>query len=410
MVFVCLAHFARYFTVVSGPSEAGVYLPMVGMVASPTFVTVSGMVAGFMYVARSKRFPHFRRKLIDRGVFLLLIGHPLLALTGALSGQSFSFAYSIEYITDAIAVAVIIGPWLVGALPQRSRILLAVGIFAIDWFAILFWHAGPGGATIAKHYFTGLLNPEDAGVLFPTFPVIPWFPVYLMGTAIGERVGAYYAQEKRREGHFLLARIGLASFVFAVAVKLAFVLLKRAIPNFSLIHPNLVPLLSSYQKYPPGPIYILFYAGAGLLLVAGILEAARLRKQRFLLNQLRQIGQASFFSFVVQFQMYHVLLPRLPLTYTHAWPLLFLFSLALLTLAAAAWNSIDGNRFQTVGIEPLLERNARLKQERLERQIVLNVAARGEPVKEKPPATGSVAAPKYSPTRDSRKQTHVAGI
>jgi len=410
MVFVCLSHFAGYFTFVSGASEVGVYLTLVGMLASPTFVTVSGIVAGFMFVARSRSFPHFRRKLVDRGVFLLLVGHAVLALTGVLSGQSFSFAYSIEYITDAIALAVIVGPWLVGALRQNSRIMLAVGIFAIDWLAILFWHPSLGAATLAKHYFVGLLNPTDAGVLFPTFPVIPWFAVYLVGTVIGERVGAYYAREKRRDGHLLLAKIGLVSFVCGVGIKFAFVLLKLSIPNFALAHPNLVPLLSSYQKHPPGLTYICFYAGAGLLLVAGVLEAARRGMQRFLLNQLRQIGQASFFSFVLQFHLYHVLLPKLQLPYTRAWPLLFILSLALLAVAAAAWNSIEGNRFLTVGIAPLLERKARLRQERREPQLVLNVAARVESGNEGPSPLGPVVAPNYSPALDSRKQTHVAGV
>jgi hypothetical protein len=334
----------------------------------------------------------------------------VLALTGVLSGHTLSFAYSIEYITDAIAVAVIVGPWLVGALRQKSRILLAAGIFAIDWFAILFWHPGPGAATFAKHYFVGLLNAADAGVMFLTFPVIPWFAVYLIGTAIGERVGAYYAQEKRRDGHLLLARIGLASFVFGAAVKFAFVLLKLSIPNFALAHPNLVPVLSSYQKHPPGLTYLCFYAGAGLLLVAGVLEAARLRKQRFLLNQLRQIGQASFISYVIQFHFYNVLLPKLHLPYTRAWPLLFVFSIALLAVVAAAWNRIEGNRFLTVGIAPLLERKARLRQERREPQLVLNVAARAESGNEGPSPLGPVVAANYSPALDSRKQTHVAGV
>lgn len=409
MLFVCLSHFGRYFSLVSGAGDEGVYINLIGMVASPTFVTVSGMVAGFMFVARSKSFPHFRRKLIDRGVFLLLVGHTALSLTGVLAGKSLSFAFSIEYITDAIAVAVIIGPWLVGALGQKSRILLAVGIFAVDWFAILFWHPSGVATTLAKHYFVGLLNPEDAGVLFLTFPVVPWFAVYLIGTAIGERVGACYAQEKRREGHRLLAKIGLASFVFSVAVKFAFVLLKLSIPNFALVHPNLVPILSSYQKYPPGLTYVCFYAGAGLLMVAGVLEAARRRMQPFLLNQLRQIGQASFFSFVLQFQLYHVLIPKLHLPYTRAWPLLFLFSLVLLAIGAAAWNSVEGNRFLTVGIGPLLERRARRREERREPQLVLNVSPRIESANEAPSSPRPVAAPGYSPAHEPRKQTYVAG-
>jgi uncharacterized membrane protein len=409
MLFVCLSHFARYFSLVPGGNTAGVYLTLVGMVASPTFVTVSGMVAGFMFVARSRSFPHFRRKLVDRGVFLLLVGHAALALTGVLSGKSFAFAFSIEYITDAIAVAILVGPWLVDVLGQRSRIFLAAAIFAIDWSAILFWHPIGAGAILAKHYFVGLLNPEDAGVLFLTFPVIPWFAVYLVGTAIGERVGAHYAQERRKDGHMLLAKIGLASFVFSVAIKVVFVLLKLWIPNFAVAHPNVVPLLSSYQKYPPGLTYVCFYAGAGLLLVAGVLEAARRGMQRFLLNQLRQIGQASFFSFVLQFQFYHVLLPRLQLPFTPAWPLLFIVSLVLLALGAAAWNSVEGNRFLTVGIGPLLEHRARQRQALRQQQLVLDTAT-GVPSAHETPSVEPISAPRYSSPREARKKTYVAGV
>ncbi len=411
MLFVCLSHFARYFTLVSAPGEVGTYLTLVGMLASPTFVTVSGMVAGFMFSARSKSFPHFRRKLIDRGVFLLLVGHPALALTGALSGQSFAIADSVEYITDAIAIAVIVGPWLVTTVRPKSRILLAAGVFFFDWLAILFWHPTPGPAALAKHYLVGLLNPEDAGVAFVTFPVIPWFAVYLMGTAIGERFGEYYARERRKDGHRLLARIGLASFLFAVSVKFGFVLLKVAIPNFAVVYPNVVPILSSYQKYPPGLTYVFFYAGAGLLLVSAVLEAARRGLQPFLLNQLRQIGQGSFFSYVVQFHLYNVLLPRLQLPYTPAWPLLFLLSLALLAGAAAAWNSVEGNRFLTVGIGPVLEWRARRKGAERDAQLLFNVVSAGEIATETATVLGPLPPPpSYSPIRESRKQTHVAGV
>lgn len=92
-----------------------------------------------MAAARRRSFSHFRRKLVDRGVFLLLVGHAVLAVIGALSGAGFAYAYSIEYITDAIAVAIIVGPWLVVTLRQKWRLLLAAGIFGLDLCAIMFW-------------------------------------------------------------------------------------------------------------------------------------------------------------------------------------------------------------------------------------------------------------------------------
>ena len=373
MLFVCMAHFAYSYLFMSGAGEAGADLASVGMLASPTFVAVSGMVTGLILVTSRISFPHFRRKLVDRGVFLLLIGHTVLAFMGVLSGTGFARQYKVGYITDAIAIAIIVGPWLAFKLKQRSRLLLAAAIFAVDWYAILFWSRNPGTATLAKHYLIGLLNPADVGVDFQAFPVIPWIAVYLVGTVIGERLGTFYLDENQQRGHRFLAKIGLVSFSIGATVKLGLMLLRHFVPDFAQVHPSLMALLSSYQKFPPGPIYICLYAGAGLLLVAAILEAGRRGTHTVALNLLRQIGQASFFSYIAEFYLYGVLFRRLRLPYTPFWPILFFFSLAVVLAAAAAWNSIEGNRFLTVGIAPFLERTARKRERR--RHLPIDVAA-----------------------------------
>jgi len=396
MVFVCLAHFASSYAFPAGAGEVGRYLVAIGMVASPTFVAVSGMVAGFMSVSLRESYQHFRRKLIDRGVFLLLVGHVLLSFTGTLSWTDFSSSYRIGRITDAIAIAVIIGPWLVVRLQQKSRFLLAAAIFGLDWCAILFWEPSAGSEVLAKHYLVGLLNPVDAGVSFLAFPVIPWFAIYLVSTVIGVRLGTYYLRDRQRQGHLLLAKIGLSIFTLGAAVKLTLVLLKHSDPFFAQAHPNLIPFLSSYQKYPPGPTYLCFYAGAGLLLVAGVLEAQPRGIQTFLLNQLRQIGQASLFSYILHAQLYGVILQRLHLPYTPFWPFLFVFSLAVLAASARAWNAIDGNRFLTVGIGPLLERNVLRKRRIRDGKPVLTSPQRAL---DAPRQTESPVAMGYGPSQ-----------
>lgn len=94
------------------------------------------------------------------------------------------------------------------------------------------------------------------------------------------------------------------------------------------------------------------------MLVAGILEAGRRGMQPFLLSQLRQIGLASFFVYIVQFYVYVVVLRALRLPYTPFWPLFFLFSIVLLAAVARVWNLREGNRYLTVGLDPLLDRIA----------------------------------------------------
>jgi len=374
MLFVCLAHFTNSYFFLNGHEGIGNHLIAIGMLASPTFVTVSGLVAGFLAVTRRSTFPDFRRKLVDRGLFLLLAGHLILALSGA----GFVHSYEVEYITDAIGFAILFGPCLVTTLAARSRLLLGATIFAFDWCAILFWAPSDGIPALAKQYLVGAVG---RGVWEDTaggFALIPWFAVYVVGTVIGERVGSYYAEKRPRAAHQFLARVGIASVMCALSVRIASAFLTRSGPLFTQAHPNLLRFLFLYQKFPPGPIYLCFFGGAGMLMVAAVLEAGHSGIAPWLLNQLRQLGQASFFVYVVQFYVYGIVLHTLRLSYTPFWPLIFLLTIALLVLVAIPWNWKEGNRFLTVGIGPLFDRADRRRRARHERPIAVDALPPGD--------------------------------
>lgn len=362
MLFVCLAHFDNAYQALSN-STAGSYLVILGMVASPTFVTVSGLVAGFLAVTRSNTFPDLRNKLFDRGLFLLVVGHTILALSGLAIGRGFTAALEIGYITDAIGFAVMVGPFLVEKLGGRYRLMIALGVFVACWLAVMFWTPRDGVGSVLKHYLIGIRNPSDweRG----DFPLLPWFAVYLAGTVLGGRLGAFYRDRETRAGNIFLAKVGLSIFAVGAAGKLTIMILRRTAPLFLENHQNISSLLSFYQKFPPGPVYLMFFGGAGMLLVAAILEAGRRGLQPLLLNQLRQIGLASLFIYVVQFYVYVVVLRSLRLPYTPFWPAVFLISLVFLGWAARRWNANEGNRFLTVGVGALLawrtRRNARAR-------------------------------------------------
>jgi hypothetical protein len=90
------------------------------------------------------------------------------------------------------------------------------------------------------------------------------------------------------------------------------------------------------------------------------------------MNQLRQLGQASFFVYVIQFYVYGIVLHTLRLPYTPFWPLIFLFTIALLVLVAIPWNWKEGNRFLTVGVGAFLDRADRRRRARHERPIAVD--------------------------------------
>jgi uncharacterized membrane protein len=371
MLFVCLAHFTNSYFFLIGEEEIGSNLVAIGMVASPTFVTVSGLVAGFLAVTRHSSFPDLRLKLIDRGFFLLVVGHLVLALAGFAAGSGFVHSYRVEYITDAIGFAILIGPSLVKLLRARSRLLIAAAVFALDWLAIVFWSPSGGVSSLVKLYLVGVVKPEGWGVSSGGFPALPWFAVYLLGTVIGERVGEYYSGNAQRAAHVFLAKIGAIAAGCAFGVKIGLGLLSRSASLAAQLDPSFAHFLSPYQKFPPGPVYLLFFGGTGMLLVAAVLEAGRRGVLPLLFKPLRQIGLASFFVYIVQFYLYSVILHTLRLPYTPFWPLIFLFSIILLAAVATVWNRKAGNQFLTVGLAPLLNRIARGKREILDKRMAI---------------------------------------
>ncbi len=352
ILFVFLSHFTGTFTWSAGSAEISGFLRTISMIASPTFVTVSGMVAGFLFVTRPEKFGDLRNKLIDRGVFLLVIGHLALVLTQGGRVANFGHAYRTSYITDAIAIAIIIGPTLVGSLPGFTRVGLAASVFIIDWMLIKSWHPTASGE-IVKMYFVGMTGPSELSA-FAVFPVLPWLAVYLVGTAIGEQVGEMYERGQAKASHYLVGRIGLGSFLVGAAIHGAGIALRHAPTATNQWDVSSLTLLSIYGKFPPGIVYLAFFGGAGLVMLAAIFEFDRRVKSSFILDEVRRLGRSSLFIFIVQYALYRTLLPKLGLPYTPLWPVIFLVSVAALAQLAVVWDRNSANRFLTVGLASLL--------------------------------------------------------
>jgi len=374
MLFVCLAHFTDSYFFPIGEEKIGSDLVTIGMVASPTFVIVSGLVAGFLFATRRNSFGDLQRKLFDRGLFLLIIGHLLLAMAGFAAGLRFATAFRAEYITDAIAFAIMLGPWLLKVFGAGRRLSLAAAIFAFDWLAVLFWTPSSGFAILVKTYLIGVVSPDGWGSTAGGFAILPWFSVYLTGTVIGQRIGSYYASDARAAAHLFLARIGATCMALSLTTKAALVLLSR-FPVIAARVSNLLHVVAPYQKFPPGPIYLCFFGGTGILLLAAVLELGRRDHAQVLLKPLRQIGLASFFVYIVQFYLYSVVLRRLRFPYTPLWPLLFIASLALLASLATLWNSKAGNEYLTVGVAALLKRVARNRRRIVEKPLLVEMGS-----------------------------------
>jgi uncharacterized membrane protein len=354
MLFVFLAHFTSVYLWKTGERELAGYLGAVGMIASPTFVIVSGMMVGFFATTNPVGFRILRIKLFDRGLFLLVAGHVLLAIAVTNASSGFAGAYRISFITDAIAVSIIVAPWLITAIKTTPRIAVAASVFLLNWLVIVQWHPAAAGLVLVKQYLVGMAGGTGTREVV-AFPIIPWFVGYLAATVLGELVGTMYANGDRKGAHQLLARIGGVSLLVAG-------LLDGATDGLRAAHAGLgwnpMWFLAMYQKFPPGPVYLGFFGGAGIVLLAAILELDRRGAFPRVMNKLRQLGRASLFAFIAQYVVYVAILGRLHLPYTRLWPALFVLSIIVLVQGAAAWDRHDGNRFLTVGLPSLLRRNA----------------------------------------------------
>ena len=351
MLFVCLSHFASIFLAPwDNPSLSpivqwsGMLAVDISMMASPTFVSVSGIVVGYLYRCNPQGMPALRRKLIDRGLFLLLVGHGLLAVPSYVQFHRTPGALRFEMITDAIGVAIIIGPSLLMWISARGRIVVGTGLLALAWCVSYLWAPHGTFASIMARYAFGFTD-ELSG-----FPFIPWLGVYVLATVLGERVGTYARASQPRRGDALFLRVAMISLGIGIAATVARHMVRALTPALMNEHDSLFGFVAASRKFPPGPIYLLLFGGAGMILIAKAFSLSRDDKWAPLTRPLGAIGRASFFVFILQSYVYYIALPPLGLPYPQLWPLYYVTSLLFFLAAAALWNAFDGNRFLTIGL------------------------------------------------------------
>lgn len=338
MLLVCLAHFAYvYFTAPGSPAMGTLYA--VTLVASPTFMLISGMMLGLLIEQRGSAFPATAATLRSRGIFLLTVGHALIVLS-CIPRSGLADSLTRGFITDDVGVAIIVGPWLLPRLGTGARLGLAVTLYVAGMWLGWGWNPATGTADVVDY----VLGGPDVGDQRVNFPLLSWLALYVLGSVVGERLAAHgkhaYGAGAARE----MAVWGAASVTAALAIKVGYVALREAgvVANGET---SAYALTSIFQKFPPSLPYHLLYGGTGLLVTAGVLWVARRRHFRRALEALATLGRASLFVFLLQFYVYYVGFHYLALPYSPWWPVAFAASLVPIWLSAAGWLAIDGNRF-----------------------------------------------------------------
>ncbi|HEY4188604.1 MAG TPA: heparan-alpha-glucosaminide N-acetyltransferase domain-containing protein [Polyangia bacterium] len=336
MALVCVSHFGISYFGFAGDRRDKDLTGLIALPATPTFVILSGLLLGFLSVRNRATFPDLGLKLMDRGLFLLGPAHALIVAAHLLSFKSARFIF----VTDAIGICILTGPWLVKALSSTARLALGTGLLLVAWCLFLTWKPLGVGGGLVRSIFIGDA-PFAHGWL--TFPLLPWLGTYLVATPLGELLAVWIAAGKN-----WVARLGSVSLV-VMAAGLVLHLLGRG------QSPAIRDLLSGLKKYPPGPAYLLACGGGGLGMTTFLGWLEQRKRLMSLLSLLATVGRSSLVVFVVQYFIYYVGFTFLRLPVTHLWPIYLATSLVLVFGVAFSWDRYLGNEYLTVGL-PYLTR------------------------------------------------------
>ena len=349
MLLVCLSHFSMmYWREAEGSAASiSIWLTAVAMIATPTFLLISGTMLGFFHHTKGSDFTRVRVSLVDRGLFMLTVGHVLITVAHIPRMPQGGWSHFI-FVTDAIAFSIILGPVFIGALAARHRLILGGAMYALSWVITLAWSPD---ALFLQRLKDALVGSYQADASTFSFPMLPWFGVYLVGSALGERLGQLYvAGDERRFGR-LAMKVGGAAVLVGGALKLAYWGLKPDLLAFADGPLHLIySLTSPWQKHPPGPVYVLLCGGTGLLMLSLIWSAERTGRFTRLLRLTSLWGRTSLFIFVLQYYVYYVVFFYWRPEPSPWWPLHFVASLAVMTVAARAWSIRGYNRYLTLGL------------------------------------------------------------
>ena len=165
-------------------------------------------------------------------------------------------------------------------------------------------------------------------------------------------LGGAFAARLKQDGEDGAARLMLHAGGTSMLLALVFAKLGSVARDAGVIAPEgLVSTLASLScKRPPGPVYLLFHGGAGLLLLAAMMTVDRLGRLDAWLRFTTRMGRTSFFLFVVQFFVFNEFFFRARLPMSPVWPLYFAATVALVGLASWWWDAGGYNRFMTMRI------------------------------------------------------------
>jgi hypothetical protein len=348
MLLVCLSH-SVYYLDPDLRASLGTGLITLGMVATPTFLLLSGLVCGYLSTLHREAINRLRWRLFDRGIFLVVVVHVLLGLIHATWAPAAAAIFDSFYITDAVGVGLIVAALVAQRVRPRSLTLISLALLVVAWIVANL----PVPSEPAERFLVRLLfgsYSADAWDEGYVVPLVPYVSIFLLGNAAGIDYGSRPGRGRAPDLSSYWIRLGSACIGVAVVVKLVWLLAKPHVPpEWQLLFYHLT---EPRQKLPPGPAYLLAYGGASAVL-AGLIARLALKEWGVgLVRVFAVVGRASLFVFVLQYLLIYFP-PRALHIGQGAWLYALPASLVVLWVSARVWDTFEGNRLFTVGLKNL---------------------------------------------------------
>jgi hypothetical protein len=343
MLLVFLSHFIEAcFHGAPGRLQA---FKLITRIASPAFVWISGVTLAVLHTKGADWFTRTRDKLIDRALFLLLVCHPVMVGAYLIKVPTWHDALRVVFITDTVAVCLLVGVHLIPRLASRPRVALGLALMLVSWALMVVWNPPVNGwAWRIKDTLVG--DWRDHWTTY-NFTPLPWLGFYLIASAAGTWFVRSRDDGRLRRVRWLAAATGVGGVLAAQAIAAGW----RAIAHLSALQGYAAPLalLASTEKVPPMPGYFLRYGGLALIMFALVLAAQETSRGQRVLRWAALFGRCSVATFVLQYYVYCGLVEVIPAPAERWLPATFVLTVILIWLLIRGWERANGNRLITVG-------------------------------------------------------------
>jgi uncharacterized membrane protein len=334
MIAVCLSHFIFVNPSYIGNSMTLQTFRIIVRFASPAFMIISGMMLGYLYKNNIEKWDVVKEKLIDRGLFLLSIGHLFMMSGHIMVSQGFYSLLKWEFITDNIGINIIIGCIIMTKLRDNLILALSIIILFSNYLILLNWFPGLNSLDILKEAIIGSLQPSHFNWIFP---FLPWLGIYLFGIYIGriltKKINLYGRENIAK--FFISWSLGLMISAMAVKGTMKFLF------HISGDGWNLGCVTC---RNPASIGFFIFFGSITFALLFMFFKFGNHNPLKIYIRYASMLGRNSFMIFVIQYYIYYTILFKLKLSYSLLWPLYFFITLTIISLAIYFWDRNGLNR------------------------------------------------------------------